>query len=310
MQEDMAMLYKHVKALDMLYRHAMLGDSFVDLAKQDSNTHKQKITLATQTKQQYSSYEANTSNHTNTQQNIQHITQKVIQCNLCSLSKSVKDSERLCAILPTKKAYPIDTPPSSNAKETINNTLSTNKDFIHTKSTQKHAKAFPNIAFIADSLHLREVPKDGYALLENLELNRSNEMLFDIIEKVFLLYKESVFLFPLFKCAEVGDNQQISMQIRTQPLATQRRICSNYLKTQLENMSYAVFFGEHICFDFFEISLQEASGKLLEYHTAQGKKVLCVCVPDIMQMLMNPKLKKDAFINFVLLRNAIYAISC
>ena len=159
-------------------------------------------------------------------------------------------------------------------------------------------------------MHLREAPKDSYALLENLELNRSNEMLFDIIEKVFLLHKESVFLFPLFKCAEVGNNQQISMQIRTQPLATQRRICSNYLKAQLENMSYAVFFGEHICFDFFEISLQEASGKLLEYHTAQGKKVLCVCVPDIMQMLMNPKLKKDAFINFVLLRNAIYAISC
>ena len=96
-----------------------------------------------------------------------------------------------------------------------------------------------------------------------------------------------MYFFSLFKCAEVGDNQQISMQIHTQPLATQRRICSNYLKAQLENMSYAVFFGEHICFDFFEISLQEASGKLLEYHTAQGKKVLCVCVPDIMQMLMN-----------------------
>ncbi len=235
---------------------------------------------------------------------MQQIAQKVIQCNLCSLSKSVKDSERLCAILPTKRDYPIDTPFSSNAKET------TNKDSIATKTIQNHTKAFPNIAFITDSLHLREAPKDSYALLENLELNRSNEMLFDIIEKVFLLYKESVFLFPLFKCAEVGNNQQISMQIRTQPLATQRRICSNYLKAQLENMSYAVFFGEHICFDFFEISLQEASGKLLEYHTAQGKKVLCVCVPDIMQMLMNPKLKKDAFINFVLLRNAIYAISC
>ncbi|WP_317397920.1 hypothetical protein [Helicobacter bilis] len=304
MQDDMAILYKHVKALDMLYRHAMLGDSFVDLAKQDSNTHKQKITLATQANQQYNSYEATTSNHTNTQQNMQQITQKVIQCNLCSLSKSVKDSERLCAILPTKRDYPIDTPFSSNAKET------TNKDSIATKTIQNHTKAFPNIAFITDSLHLREAPKDSYALLENLELNRSNEMLFDIIEKVFLLHKESVFLFPLFKCAEVGDNQQISMQIRTQPLATQRRICSNYLKAQLENMSYAVFFGEHICFDFFEISLQEASGKLLEYHTAQGKKVLCVCVPDIMQMLMNPKLKKDAFINFVLLRNAIYAISC
>ena len=304
MQDDMAILYKHVKALDMLYRHAMLGDSFVDLAKQDSNTHKQKITLATQANQQYNSYEATTSNHTNTQQNMQQITQKVIQCNLCSLSKSVKDSERLCAILPTKRDYPIDTPFSSNAKET------TNKDSIATKTIQNHTKAFPNIAFITDSLHLREAPKDSYALLENLELNRSNEMLFDIIEKVFLLHKESVFLFPLFKCAEVGNNQQISMQIRTQPLATQRRICSNYLKAQLENMSYAVFFGEHICFDFFEISLQEASGKLLEYHTAQGKKVLCVCVPDIMQMLMNPKLKKDAFINFVLLRNAIYAISC
>ena len=304
MQDDMAILYKHVKALDMLYRHAMLGDSFVDLAKQDSNTHKQKITLATQANQQYNSYEATTSNHTNTQQNMQQIAQKVIQCNLCSLSKSVKDSERLCAILPTKRDYPIDTPFSSNAKET------TNKDSIATKTIQNHTKAFPNIAFITDFLHLREAPKDSYALLENLELNRSNEMLFDIIEKVFLLHKESVFLFPLFKCAEVGDNQQISMQIRTQPLATQRRICSNYLKAQLENMSYAVFFGEHICFDFFEISLQEASGKLLEYHTAQGKKVLCVCVPDIMQMLMNPKLKKDAFINFVLLRNAIYAISC
>lgn len=304
MQDDMAILYKHVKALDMLYRHAMLGDSFVDLAKQDSNTHKQKITLATQANQQYNSYEATTSNHTNTQQNMQQIAQKVIQCNLCSLSKSVKDSERLCAILPTKRDYPIDTPFSSNAKET------TNKDSIATKTIQNHTKAFPNIAFITDSLHLREAPKDSYALLENLELNRSNEMLFDIIEKVFLLHKESVFLFPLFKCAEVGNNQQISMQIRTQPLATQRRICSNYLKAQLENMSYAVFFGEHICFDFFEISLQEASGKLLEYHTAQGKKVLCVCVPDIMQMLMNPKLKKDAFINFVLLRNAIYAISC
>lgn len=304
MQDDMAILYKHVKALDMLYRYAMLGDSFVDLAKQDSNTHKQKITLATQANQQYNSYEATTSNHTNTQQNMQQIAQKVIQCNLCSLSKSVKDSERLCAILPTKRDYPIDTPFSSNAKET------TNKDSIATKTIQNHTKAFPNIAFITDSLHLREAPKDSYALLENLELNRSNEMLFDIIEKVFLLHKESAFLFPLFKCAEVGDNQQISMQIRTQPLATQRRICSNYLKAQLENMSYAVFFGEHICFDFFEISLQEASGKLLEYHTAQGKKVLCVCVPDIMQMLMNPKLKKDAFINFVLLRNAIYAISC
>lgn len=303
MQDDMAILYKHVKALDMLYRHAMLGDSFVDLAKQDSNTHKQKITLATQANQQYNSYEATTSNHTNTQQNMQQIAQKVIHCNLCTLSKSVKDSERLCAILPTNKAYPTDTL-SNNAKET------TNKDSIATKTIQNHTKAFPNIAFITDSLHLREAPKDSYALLENLELNRSNEMLFDIIEKVFLLHKESVFLFPLFKCAEVGDNQQISMQIRTQPLATQRRICSNYLKAQLENMSYAVFFGEHICFDFFEISLQEASGKLLEYHTAQGKKVLCVCVPDIMQMLMNPKLKKDAFINFVLLRNAIYAISC
>lgn len=51
MQDDMAILYKHVKALDMLYRYAMLGDSFVDLAKQDSNTHKQKITLATQANQ-------------------------------------------------------------------------------------------------------------------------------------------------------------------------------------------------------------------------------------------------------------------
>ena len=303
MQDDMAILYKHVRALDMLYRHAMLGDSFVDLAKQDSNTHKQKITLATQANQQYNSYKATTSNHTNTQQNMQQIAQKVIHCNLCTLSKSVKDSERLCAILPTNKACPTDTL-SSNAKET------TNKDSIATKTIQNHTKAFPNIAFITDFLHLREAPKDSYALLENLELNRSNEMLFDIIEKVFLLHKESVFLFPLFKCAEVGNNQQISMQIRTQPLATQRRICSNYLKAQLENMSYAVFFGEHICFDFFEISLQEASGKLLEYHTAQGKKVLCVCVPDIMQMLMNPKLKKDAFINFVLLRNAIYAISC
>ncbi|MDY5951643.1 MAG: hypothetical protein SPJ16_10685, partial [Helicobacter sp.] len=181
MQDDMAILYKHVKALDMLYRHAMLGDSFVDLAKQDSNTHKQKITLATQANQQYNSYKATTSNHTNTQQNMQQIAQKVIQCNLCSLSKSVKDSERLCAILPTKRDYPIDTPFSSNAKET------TNKDSIATKNIQNHTKAFPNIAFITDSLHLREAPKDSYALLENLELNRSNEMLFDIIEKVFLL---------------------------------------------------------------------------------------------------------------------------
>ncbi|GAB0173526.1 hypothetical protein [Helicobacter trogontum] len=286
---DEAKLYKYLKSLDMLYRHAMLGDNFIDLTKmtQNSDIQKQeKYPNPMQINQQYNRQTTNQPTDYNTQNNMQQITQKVMQCKLCSLSKSVKDSERLCAILPTNQAF-------NNVKE-----------------TQTKSKIFPNIAFIIETLHLKESPKAGYAMLENLELNRSNEMLFDIIEKVFLLHKESVFLFPLFKCAEVGDNQQISMQIRTQALATQRRICSNYLHTQLENVDYAVFFGEHICFDFFEITLQEASGKLLDYHTMENKKVICVCVPDIMQMLINPKLKKDAFINFVLLKNAIYANSC
>lgn len=281
-QNDMSILYKHLKTLDMLYRQSVLGDSFVDSITQDS-TQKQKVSISTQTTHQYNVYNSNNSTYNNLQSN----TERVMQCRLCSISKYVKDSERMCAILPT------------------------NKSFINTKDTQNiNIKPFPNIAFITETLHLKEAPKNGYALLENLQLNRSNEMLFDIIEKVFLFHKESVYFFPLFKCAEVGDNQQISMLIRTQQLTTQRRICSNYLKSQLENVSYAIFFGEHICFDFFEISLQEANGKLLDYHTIKGTKVICICVPDIMQMLMNSKFKKDAFINFVLLRNVIYANSC
>lgn len=269
-QTNATSLYKHLQALDMLYRQSILGDSYVDLAS-TSNTKKNMQQNAVQLDVE------------NISQGLWHtISQKVLQCRLCGLSKVVKDTHRSCGIIPTQ----------SNAK------------------TKQNSKASLDIAFVLESLHFKETTNNKYNTLQSLEANRVNDMLFDIIQKVFLLHKESVFIMPLFKCVEVGDNQTINMKIHTNPLATERRICGDYLHAQLECVDYAVFFGERICHDLFETTLQESSGKLLEYYTPNGKKVVCVCVPDIMQMLMKPKLKKDAFVNFVLLKNAMYANSC
>ncbi len=280
-QTDQTALYEYMQALDMLYRHEILGDCFVDLI-----TPLQDVAI--QKKMQHTIFPTQTTpqRQINPTQDILHtLTQKIAQCRLCALAKMVQNSQRFYGIIPTQQTF---------------------MDIQQTKSL----KCFPNIAFIVESLRLKDIAHDGYNTIQNLEANRTNDMLFDIIQKVFLLHRESVFILSLFKCAEVGDNQNISMQIRTQSLATERRTCSTYLRAQLECVSYAIFFGEQMCFDFFEITLQEASGKLLEYYTPNDKKVVCVCVPDIMQMLMKPKLKKDAFINFVLLKNAIYANSC
>lgn len=274
-QADTALLYKHLQALDMLYRQTMLGDCYVDLASVSAkNTQITQPTISD--KKLEISAQAPQAGYGESWDMWHSIAQRVGQCKLCGLSKCVKDSHRSCGIAPTQQ-----------------------------NMLQDRAA---NIAFITESLHFTET--NNYGLLNNLEQNRVNEMLFDIIQKVFLLRKECVFILPFFKCVDVADNHSIDIKIRTQSLATERRICGNYLHMQLECVEYAVFFGEHICGNLFETTLQEASGKLLEYYTASGKKVFCVCVPDIMQMLMNPSLKKDAFVNFVLLKNAMCANSC
>lgn len=280
-QTDKISIYKHLQALDMLYRQSLLGDCYVDLMPTMSISNVQNIQKIT-----HQTTSTNTT-HLNMQNDTQrlwwNIAHKVAQCKLCALSKMVRDSHRSCGIIPTHR----------------NNNL------------HLDGKTFSsNIAFIVESLHFKETEHNEYNSLKILEANRVNDMLFDIIQKVFLLHKESVFIMPFLKCVEVGDNQAINMRIHTQSLATERRICGNYLHAQLECVDYAVFFGEQICHDLFESTLQESNGKLLEYYTQQGKKVVCICVPDIMKMLMNPKLKKDAFVNFVLLRNAMCANSC
>lgn len=322
-------LYEQIEVLDMLYRQELLGDCFVEpkvLSQQEvsapqmaqrfphaspSNTmprythantaHPNATPNFPHTMQSHYTPQNPTSTHTmpqshSTNPNTQapyttlfnHVAQKVMACRLCSFAKMVQDNERFCGILPSPQ----------NA---------TNPNAAHNQSSESHQ--IQPLAFIVDTLRLKATPTP-YNTHANLESNRANDMLSDIIQKVFLRQLEEVFILPLFKCAEVGNNQSISMQVRTQSLATQRRICGAYLQNQLEAIEYAVFFGAQMCLDFFEITLQEASGKILEYYTPSGKKISCVCVPDIMAMLMNTKLKKDAFINFVLLKNAISANSC
>lgn len=275
---DTAFLYKNLQSLDMLYRQSILGDCYVDLTQTTSTQNNtQSMKAITQNLAQITQPKQN-----KIQALWDTITNKVLQCKLCALSKTVKDTHRSCGILPIQ---------------------------ININNGMRQDKTHLNIAFIVESLHFKETASK-YNSLQNLEANRVNDMLFDIIQKVFLLHKENVFIVPFLKCVEVGDNQAINMRIHTHSLATERRICSNYLRMQLECVDYAVFFGEQICNDLFETTLQEASGKLLEYYAQNNKKVVCVCVPDIMKMLMNSKLKKDAFVNFMLLKNVMFANSC
>lgn len=196
---------------------------------------------------------------------------QVKHCKLCDLSKLVKDNERFCGFYPAME--------------------SSNKDSI-------------KIAFIVESIQLKlDFLQDSNIInydLKNIAQNKTNEMLLNIITNVFNLESNFVYILPRFKCADIGANQNLSYKIRTQNLENERKICSNYLINQLKNIDYAVFFGENLCNDFFLLNLKSAQGKLLEYaHTT------AICVPELMQMLANPSLKKSALSSFNLLKNFI-----
>lgn len=291
--QDHEILHK-LQTLQNLYMQQLLGDCFVDIqdlaSRNTSNSFANEAHLSsTHSKESFitqmpltnKAQELQTNSSQNLQASIHFLEQKILHCKLCSLSKHVKDYERFSGFVPSI--------------------------FLSSHDT---TKVIPKIAFIVESLHLRQ-PSNKHGVItssiEDLQLNRSNEMLLDIIQRVFELHKTQAFIFPLFKCVEVGDNQFINAQIRMNDLLYERRICREYLLVQLEYVDYAIFFGEHLCKDFFESSCSETSGKLLEYYTPNNKKVVCVCVPDIMQMIVNPSLKKEAMINFTLLKNAIKA---
>ncbi len=271
--------YNYLQSMLMLYRQELVGDKYIDFNIADINQNN--------TNNQNTIKEINTSNNvqSKTIQSLIDLEKKVSQCRLCSLSNMVREHDRFCGITPKKFEF-----------------IDNNKLILSDK--------FPKLAFIVESLNIKSNIKIPNNTLEKLEDNKHNNMIFDIAQKVFLLSKESIFLFPFFKCVDTDLSQNINTHIYTQPLSTQRRICSDYLHIQLEYVEYAIFFGENICKDLFEITLKEANGKLLDYYTPNNKKIICVCVPDTMQMLINSKLKKEALINFVLLKNAICANSC
>ncbi len=266
---------KELNLILMLYRQKLVGDKYIDLNKIDIS---QNI--------QYNAIRNDATRENNQTSN--NLEQKVSQCKLCSLSNMVKDTDRFCGVVPTKF------------------------EFVDNRNTTK--KIFPKIAFIVESLRIKSDKNIPNNTIEKLEYNKNNNMIFDIAQKVFFIKKESIFLFPLFKCVDTDTNQysnkDINTQIQTQPLDTQRNICIDYLYSQLETIDYAIFFGENICVKLFETTLQETRGKLLDYYAPSGKKIICVCVPDTMQMLIDSKLKKEALINFVLLKNVIDANSC
>lgn len=192
--------------------------------------------------------------------------ENIKNCKLCDISKNVRDSERFCGFYP--------------------------KDSIK-----------PSIAFVVESLHLNHIDKNLISYdLSNLSKNQANEMLINIIEKVFNLESKNVYILPLFKCAEIGENNNINLSIHTKDLNKERQICAKYVLKELSNVEYAVFFGENLCKEFFKSDIKSVKNSLLELDTST-----CICVPEIMQMLANPSLKKEAMISFTLLKNAIKA---
>ncbi|RDU67554.1 hypothetical protein CQA53_00620 [Helicobacter didelphidarum] len=271
-----AMLHNY-KLLYSLYSRHILGDCYVSLS--DVATTEIRDTMQVHNIQN----DFLQNNIINSRgYNIDILNAKIQSCKLCDVSKMVRDNERFCGF------YPMDC------------------EYI--QSENRRTDNFPKIAFIVESLHITSIKqKDNNAHLSQLTINKSNEMLLNIIEKVFGYKRTSVFIFPRFKCVEVGQNQAISTNIRMRSLENERRICKEYLLHQLEYVDYAVFFGEYLCQDFFQAMLNEVNGKLLDYTTQNHKNILCICVADILQMIANPTLKKDSMINFVLLKNAIKA---
>lgn len=252
-----------LKDLYELYVRKELGDKFVDIAKSSKNPN-----LTTMQSSKADSIESKFLESSG------DFTSQIAHCKLCDLSKMVRDNERFCGFYP----------------------------FIESK--MQDSKNYPKIAFIIESIQLNLAFSKQNSIisynLENLAQNKTNEMLLNIIEKVFNLDSKNVYILPRFKCADVGGNQTFSYKIRTQKLENERKICTQYLIKQLENIEYAVFFGENLCEDFFYTTLKNAQGKLLEY-----AKITCVCVSDPLQMLANPSLKKEAMTSLMLLKNLI-----
>lgn len=223
-------------------------------------------------------------------QELHDLKTKVAHCSLCDLSKMVKEKERFCGFLPQKKLYIAPQQNNINSFE---------------YSHQNAVKPL-KIAFVVESLRLQQLGDS----LHCLEQNKSNIMLQDIITKVMHFQKESVFIFPLFKCVSVGNDMSLSFKIQREELTYQRRVCRDYLLFQLEFVDYAIFFGKRLCQDFFGASLFETKGRILQYHTPRQQTIHAICVHDTLEMIANPTLKREAMLNFNLLKEHIATAFC
>ncbi|PAF45940.1 uracil-DNA glycosylase family protein [Helicobacter sp. 11S02629-2] len=134
-----------------------------------------------------------------------------------------------------------------------------------------------SFAFIAPTLSLE---KDG-----SLSDTKINLTLKNIAQNIYKLDPSKTCFLSLVKCGT------------TQPLESNIKTCKPYLESELENKKYAIFFGSLLAKSLFGLELKDALGKILEYKNAK-----CIVTFDLLDMLKNPSLKKDALSHLNLLK--------
>ncbi|WP_104762585.1 hypothetical protein [Helicobacter aurati] len=260
----------------LLYRQELLGDCFVDFLQSDSSKTHSSFAPHTTAQRHNTTLDMEQQPKMQTLSALQtfhDLEKQVSHCKLCSLANMTHEKARFCGVLPNK----------------------------HLSKTAQSPAKFPKIAFVVESLRLQHLGNS----LQCLEQSKSNTMLQNIISKVMCLELESVFIFPLFKCAAMQDNAKLSLRIQKEGLSLERAICKDYLTFQLQFVDYVVFFGKRLCQDFFQADIHETKGKILQYRTATNHIVQAVCVRDIAEMIANPALKRETLLNCNLLKECL-----
>ncbi|STQ86109.1 hypothetical protein LS73_005805 [Helicobacter muridarum] len=286
----------------MLYRLELLGDCFVDsfimdYSLADSNAtliaSKIKSNKSNHIQQTYKSTYTQANSKVSTYQTLSDIKHKILACKLCSLSNMADDNARFCGILPKQQEVHAQIKSPLMQQTHIDNSNDSKSQ------SQSLAKKSLKIAFVVESLRLQHLGD----CLDCLDASKSNIMLIDIITKVMSISLESAFILPLFKCVALQNNNLL-LTIQNNNLVQERKICGDYLIRQLRFIDYAVFFGERLCRDFFNASLSQTKGKILQY-SALGHVLHAVCVHDIMNMITNPPLKRETLTNLNTLKQFI-----
>lgn len=275
--------------LAMLYRQKIIGDSYIDAmdSKPAFRESKNQANPPQPSQSTIAPKAALTpkdipSPHDMHLQRLASLSTKVATCNLCSLSSMVRDGDRFCACLP-RGNLPTLSLLASRANKAA-------------RIESPKSEGGLRLAFVLDSIRLQRLGDS----IDCLEQNRGNLMLQNIITKALGLELDSIFIFPLLKCAAMHNNMAISLRIQKETLAYERRSCIDYLLFQLEFMDSAIFFGERLCFDLFGVGLDKTKGQILDLRLKE-KTIKAVCVQDTQAMMLDPALKRETLLNLNLL---------